>query len=437
MLRLSIVIFCLLIGSGALFGQEEVRSSLTGGTAFHNLVQQVAGPSAGGNHYNFRIGQSDWYLASRFATEYNSNINLSQTNALADIVLRPAIDLRVYWQATQRNYLAAKFSFEYDKYIFNPNYDQFSLGVDPDTIFEFNVFVKDDVKIRFYDRPSTQRNAANDSTLANVQNYSLIQNIIGMAVTWDINKFILQVGVERNDQRSLNSNFGGLNTYGYLEYADLSMKVNPTLFVGMRATVSQTYYLDSVLNSNQNTSLGVYAQGRLSRNTGYRIEGGIQSITFGDTGNAPTSTNAVATNPDGSTNLTANSQGGNFFGPYFTMGIQSRLNRYFTHGFNSTIQAVPGTTSNFVYLYGFEYNLNWRLNRHVNSSLSMFYQYGIQSGDVDAERYQQYGIKLRFDYYIVRNINIYTEFGAIVRASDLDDRSYNQLRAVLGLQYAF
>ncbi|MEO8204681.1 MAG: hypothetical protein ABI615_00775 [Chthoniobacterales bacterium] len=416
--------------------QESVRSSMAGSKAFHNLVQEVAGPSNGNARYNFRIGQSEWYLGARFSTEYNSNINLSQTNPLPDIILRPGLDLRVRWQATQRNYLAAKIGFEYDKYIFNPDYDQFNLGIDPDTVFEFTFFVKD-FRIKFYDRPSTQRNAAQNSTLANVSNYSFLNNILGMSVIWDLNDLIFEAGIERNDQRSMNSNFEGLNNHGYLGYLTGSVKLNPTLFVGMRATVSNTMYESSVLNNNQGATLGVFAQGEITKYTGFRIEGGMQILTFSDTGLPPDNSAAVVNNPNGETNITQNSGGGNFIGPYLTMGMQNRLNNYITHGLALSLQATPGTTSDYVYISAINYNLGWNMNKKVNVSFSTFFQYGIQSGTEDAEIYEQYGATLRFNYYIVKYANIFTELGFIVRASDIDDRSYNQVRALLGLQYAF
>ncbi|MEO6054247.1 MAG: hypothetical protein ABIP97_09565 [Chthoniobacterales bacterium] len=420
------------------YGQEGTRPSQAGSVAFHHLLQEVAGPSSGNDRYNFRIGQSEWYLAARFSTEYNSNINLSQTNAIPDIIFRPALDMRVFWKMTKRNYLAAKFSVEYDQYMSNPSYNQFQLGVDPDTIFEFNMFIHNDIKIRFYEQPSTQRSAANNSTLANVQSYSIFNNIAGVSVLWDLNRVTLQAGIERSDQLSMNSNFQGLNSYTYTGYLTASVMLNPTLFVGGRLSQGITTYDSSVLNNNQNTTAGLFAQGQLSRYTAFRIEGGLQVLTFSDSGLPPDNTTPVNFNPNGQTNVTQNFGGGNFVGPYLTWNIGNRLNKYFTQGLDASLQATPGTSSNYAYIAGLNYNLSWRMNKKVNVSFNTFFQYGIQSGDSeDTGTYEQYGAKLRFDYFLVKYLNIFTEFGVIVRASELDQQSYNQLRAILGLQYAF
>lgn len=404
----------------------RTRSSLASADA---LAAQQFTPS---KSYTTRLGPIHFRLVPLFEVEFNSNVNFSPDNPISDLILRPGLTMDFDWVITEKNRLTLNIGLQYEKYLRSVDRDDSGFLMKPDTVLSYSVYTGDFI-ITLYDRPTIDQEPGGDPSLVNTAPYTRLANALGLSVVWDLNKLILSLVGERQDVMSLNGNFSGLNAVSYVGQFSAVYLVTPTLSAGPFAVISQTTYQEAVLNNTNTTQLGMIANLTLTRYTTLSVSGGLQVMEFADTGTPGLEFQTTSTGTID--NVTGTAGGGNFIGPFFSVGITNQLNRLFSHSLTVSLQPQASSVSNYSQVFSVNYGLTWRMNRLVDANLSLDVAHGQVSGT--APDYQRAEIKTGLTGQLTPSIGWKMELGYRLETQSEGQGNIAQTRCILGLDYAF
>lgn len=415
-----LAVFC---ASSFVEAQDIARPSL----GMQRAAYPLASPTIPASRYNVKLGPVKMLFNAGMGVQYNSNVNVSQGNPQPDLILQPRVGAGIYWPITKLNKLRLNVQLGYDYYLQNPDLGGNVLIVDPSTEFLFNLFVNvPNLKITFFDRPSVSVNPVDNSTLSNATNYAMFFNTAGVDVTWDLNDVELGIGYSNFFTYSLGNNadeFNYMNRFVNQLYGDASFLVLPYLRLGIEGSYAYTTYLEgsspgvNALNNNDNATLGLFVEGKVSQYLDYTGGVGWQLVTFNE-----------SNNPENTGNSSA---------PYFYFTIDHTLNKYFSHRLTSGFESAPSSQSNFVQMFYAQYAFNWMLIRDWSLGGSAYYQNGQESAGPNSENYDRVGATISLNYQLTKHwvLNIY--YGITSKASDVLSDSYNQQIIGLNATYNF
>jgi hypothetical protein len=393
------------------------------------------------SNYNVRAGPVQMAFSTSMGVAYNTNVNLSEQDPIADFVLTPRVGMNLYWPVTRLNNLSLNLGLGYNYYLNNPDLGGQYLLVSPATEIMFNLYVRD-VRITLYTRPSITENSPEDPTLTDVIDYTVFNNVAGIDVMWDLNDVMLGVGYANQMRYSLNDEYSYWNSISNQIYANASMLVQPFLRLGVEGSVYNTTYLDprsrartepgetaaeeqavdrsrraNNLNDSVGYTLGLFGMGNLTRLTAWTAGVGWQVITF-DEANNPLNT-------------------GNASNPYFYLGVTNELNRFYTHRFGASFESQPSFVSNFVETLSFSYGFDWALIRNWSLNGGIFYQHGLGSPGPETENFDRLGLNVSLGYQVTKNLVARFYYSVIDTGSTVITDSYNQQIFGLNLTYNF
>jgi len=402
------------------------RGSMASSSAF--AAQQMV-PN---NSYTTRLGPVLLRVIPRFEVEFNSNVYYSPDDPIADLILRPGLAFDFDWVITEKNRLTLNLGMEYEKYLRAVDRDNNGFRLKPDTLLSYSLYTGDFV-ITLYDRPSIEQEPSADPSLVNTAPYTRLANTLGLSVVCDLNKLILSAVVERQDIRSLNNNFSGLNATTYVGQLSAMYLLTPTLTLGPFGMVSQTAHPENALNNSTMMQLGITADQALTRYTTLTISGGLQIMKFQDNGTPGLSFQTTSTGTID--NVTGTAGGGNFFGPFFSVEITNELNRFFSHSLSVGLQPQASSVSNYSQVFSVDYALTWRMNRQVDANLALNLQHGQVSGT--APSYDLAEIRTGLTGQLTPSIGWKMELGYRLEMQTEGMGTVAQTRCILGLDYAF
>ncbi len=420
--RLSFLLL-LLSGVTLLRAQDIARPSLGGQRAASPLSSMTIPAS----RYNVKLGPVKMLFNASMGTAYNSNVNVSNGNPQADLVLSPRLGVGLYWPMTKLNKLRLNLQLGYDYYVNNPDLGGQVLIIDPSTEFLFNLHVNvPNLKITFFERPSVSVNPVDTGTLSNTQNYAMFFNTAGVDITWDLNDVELGVGYSNFFAYSVGnsaSDFNYLNRFVNQVHADASFLFLPYLRAGIEGAGPYTSYLEgsdpgsNALNDNTGYTLGLFVEGKVSQYIDYTGGVGWQVVDFSESNNPQNTGNSSA--------------------PYFYFTLDHTLNTYFSHRITMGFETAPSSESNYVQTFFAQYGYNWMLIRDWSLGGSAFYQSGADSPGPNSEDFDRVGGNVSLNYQMTKHWVLNIFFSITGKASDVSDDSYNQQIAGLNVTYNF
>lgn len=387
----------------------------------------LASPTIPASRYNVKLGPVKMLFNAGMGVQYNSNVNVSQGNPEPDLILQPRVGAGIYWPITKLNKLRLNVQVGYDYYLQHPDLGGNVLIIDPSTEFLFNLFVNvPNLKITFFERPSVSVNPVDNATLTDAQNYAMFFNTAGVDVTWDLNDVELGIGYSNLFTYSVGNNAGDynyMNRFVNQIYADASFLLLPYLRLGIEGSYAYTSYLQgsspgvNALNNNDNSTLGLFVEGKVSQYVDYTGGVGWQIVDFNE-----------SNNPENTGNSSA---------PYFYLTIDNTLNKYFSHRITTGFEAAPSSQSNFVQMFYAQYAFNWMLIRDWSLGGSVYYQNGQESPGPNSENFDRLGATINLGYQLTKHwvFNIY--YGITSKTSDVLSDGYNQQILGLNVSYNF
>lgn len=437
----------MLIASAGVYGQDAVRPSLAGQEASDARQEDVSRIP-----YNLLLGPVRFRVGASVGVEYNDNINYSDdgkavvvgplgatvisANPQDDVIVTPNLTIDAIWPITQLNTLRLDLGIGYAFYLDHSGNDTNYLLVAPKSQLAFDIFVGD-FRINIHDRIQVQQDPIQEGALSNVANYGRFENTAGISVLWDLNKLLFQAGYDHYNFISTTNQFRYLDRNSEIVYGSAAFIVNPTITIGAEGNAVFTRYDQTVLNDNQEYSVGGFVEATLTNNLKVRAAGGYQWIDFDH--------NFV-----------------NFrFGPfsfivpdnkdsrdYYVNGlIGHRINAQLSQTVSAGHENQLGVNSNFITLNYVRHTLTWNLIRNTLLSTEFFFEDAEESGGFagifspvplgTGEHFHRIGGAITLGYQLTPHVTLGVRYQGTSKDSNLLLRDYNQNRVSVDGTYSF
>jgi hypothetical protein len=418
--RRALVAAAVLLLSGILTparGQEAVRMSMASAEAAE--ARRRAASSIG--YYNLKLGPTAWNFGTGLGLEYNSNVYNTELNPKGDFILSPQINTRMLWPVSDQNSLNLVFGGGYSSYVNNPSLDR--AFITPGSELSFDLYTGD-VWINLHDRFSINEYSYQDPTVVGVGNYSQLQNALGVATTWDLNKGIVKVGYDHVNYDSLsggNQNLGSLPS-GYSEVfsASAGFALKPGMLLGVEVGDSLINYTTTTTNtpySNANQwNLGGFYDAPLSEYIHITAHAGYSVYS-----------------PAGGGGTMA---GGDFSGIYAELDVTHRINQYVSYTLSGGRTVSVVFSGGTIDRYYASWQANWAILRKLTLGTSFTYEEGT---DIffGGETYTQYGPGISLSRPITANLTSSLGYQVYLRDSNLPGLNYTVNVVSLNFNYTF
>src|SRR5437870_1595349 len=265
----------MLVATAGVYAQDAIRPSLAGQEASDARQQDVSRIP-----YNLLLGPVRFRVGASVGFEYNDNVTYSEVDEQDDFIITPNLSLDAIWPVTQLNTLRLDLGVGYSFYLDHSQYDTDTILIAPKSQISFDIFVSD-FRINIHDRMQLQQDPIQEGALSNVVDYGRFENTGGISLLWDLNKLLLQIGYDHYNFVSTTSAFDYLDRNSEIFSGSAAFIVNPTITVGAEGNAVFTRYDQTVLNDNEDYSVGGFVEAQLTNNLKVRAAGGYQRIEIG------------------------------------------------------------------------------------------------------------------------------------------------------------
>jgi hypothetical protein len=375
-------------------------------------------------YYNLRLGPTAWNFGAGLGVDYNSNVNYTESNPEGDFIFRPQINTRMLWPVSELNSINLALGAGYSAYLNNPNLDR--LFITPGSELSFDLY-SGDFWINLHDRFSITENSYQDASVAGSGGYSQIQNALGVAPTWDLNKAVVRGGYDHVTYTSLNSgnsqNTGGQPS-GYSEIfsASAGYALKPGMLLGLELG-------DSIINYTKTTVNTPYSSANQ-----WNV-GGFYDTPVSDYIHFTAHAGYTVYSPE-SGQTTTTTAGSEFNGMYAQLDIKHRVNEYVDYTLSAGRSIDIAFWGGTVDQYLVNWQANWRILRQVTLGTSFNYIHGTQLY-TGGETYDQYGPGISLNRPIMAKLSSSLGYQIYWRDSNQRGRNYTVSIVSLNLNYAF
>ena len=395
----------LFLSALAAHSQEALRMSLASADAAE--ARRKAAATIG--YYNLKIGPTAWRFGAGLGLEYNDNVLLTQENQLDDLIFHPEITAQMLCPITDNNAISLNFGAGYSAYVLHPELDRIYIA--PGSELSFDLYVGD-FWINLHDRFSITENSYQDPTVTGTGNYSRLENALGVAATWDLNKLILRSGYDHVNYVALSGNNGQPDGESELISASAGYALKPGMITGMELGVGLIHYTgtNAFFSDAKQWSAGLFFETPISQYLRFR-----GSVGYTDY--------APEKSPDST-------------GVYAQIDIQHRVNQFVDY------TLTGGRSINFAF-YGGSVDLsyarllaNWKIMRKVSIGTSVNYDHGSQIGS-GGETFDRYGAGITLSRNITSKLSAILGDQFYWRTSNIADREYVNNIVSVNFNYAF
>jgi hypothetical protein len=403
-----------------LAAQEALQTALEG-----DRSAQARQLKSGSNTDRIKAGPLEFNVGLSFETEFNDNVNSSETQRESDVIFRPQLDLHSFLPVTKTGQLSLGLGIGYAAYL--DNRDLSHLFIRPDSELAYDVAVKDFV-FTFYDRFDYSREVESVGALSGVSEFPRFENTAGMRITWAPSRWMYQAGYAHYNFVPKDEDFSYLDRASEQFYARVAYGFAPETRVGVEATVALTDYTSATRADNNNYSAGPYTEWRVTEWITLSAHGGATYFNFSSVRATPGSPAAASYDLDSY---------------YARFQIDHRLTQFISHGLSAVHQVEPGINqgSDFLESTELNYRVSWSLTKQVTVGAHVFYERGTepQNGSLAAttEEYQRVGGGPSASYRLSDRMTATASYDYTRRESNEAGRGYYQNRASIALRYQF
>jgi len=368
-------------------------------------------------HYNLAVGPLRLNVAAGVGLEYNDNVNLSDHDRQSDFIFRPSLNIDTVWPISDLNTLRFSLGMSYAKYFDHSQYDTRGVLFSPNSELALTAMVGQ-VSITVRDRFSYQEDPYAIPAISNQAVFRRYENLAGIQADWDMNSIThLTAGYNHYnlwviDEPVFEEASHSIDTF----YVRPSVKVAPTVTVGVDASASYIQYNTDYFNDGTSVLAGPYVDWAVTDSTRFYVEGGYQD--FLDNGGG-TIGNVADKNSY-----------------YIKAELDNRLTDYFNQrlSFSKTIEA--GFTSQYYELWHVEYAADWKLTPSLVLDPVLFYEHYKTSGGI-SENGDEFGTDIGLRYILTPSVTVGADYRFVLNDASLPDSSYYQNLVLLSLFYNF
>jgi hypothetical protein len=406
-------IFALLAGSlPAARGQDAVRMSIASAQAAE--AQRRAAATVG--YYNLQLGPTYWNFGTGLGAQYNSNINLTDTDRESDLIFTPQINTRMLWPVSDQNGLNLTLGAGYSAYVQNANLDR--AFITPGSALSFDLYIGD-FWINLHDRFSILENPYQDPTVAGSGNYSQFQNAAGVSTVWDLNKVVLKSAYDHVDSVPINGSQGQstLSEEVFSLWAGYTLEPKVLLGLAGGASVVNEGNTSTVtgLENGVQWNVGPFFEAQASEYIQVSVNAGYTEFVPGSGGNVSSS---------------------DLSGGYAQASITHRLNQYVSYslaGGRILSFSLYGTASD---MYFANLGATWNLIHKVSLGTSFSFYHGTPTSSYN-ETFDQYGPQVTLSRPLTAKLSSSLSYQFYLRDSNQANRSYSVSLVTLNLNYTF
>jgi hypothetical protein len=392
--------------------QESLRMSLASSAAAE--ARRRAAATIG--YYNLQLGPTAWRFGTSLGLEYDSDINYGPAGQ-SDFIVRPQINTQLLWPITVQNSLNLNLGLGYSAYIENPRFNR--AFITPGSEVSFDLYVGN-LWINLHDRFSITEDAYQDPTVAGAGNYSQLQNALGIAPVWDLNKIIVRAGYDHVNYIELTGSAGRPDGQSEVFSSSVGYALKPGVLTGIEVGGALIRYTATGTNiafsDASQWNAGLFYETQVSEYMHFRASGGYTVYS--------PETSGVS----GAT--------GDFTGYYAQLGLSHKVNQYLEY----TLSA--GRSINFAFYggnideYYAQLNAQWKFMRKTSISTSLEYEHGSQVGFA-GETFDRYGGGISAGRPITSKLSSSLGYQFYWRGSDVAGRDYLSNIVSLTLAYQF
>jgi hypothetical protein len=371
------------------------------------------------------LGPVQFTLSTYLAATFDDNITESGVSPLSDVILRPGLDISLFWLATERSALQFSTDISYLQYVKQTQYS--GLQVSPNSALTYSVSFAD-ATLSFYDQLNYWRQVTTESALANIATLPRLDNTIGTRFSWAPGRWLVQLGYGYETFLSENAANNYLDRSTQNLFARLGWRLAEQSETGLEASGGLTSYRVHIQSDNDSVSLGPYAEWQLRPAIHLTLRGGPTFYYF-----QPSS---------------AGQPGGNLNSYYLGASISHQLTDFLAYQFNlrRDVQLGLNEGSNYIEQWTGNFSLTWAMTQRINLTASLTYENGTQPLPVAvlgpyvfeaSEHFERVGggpqIAWRFTDKLTTSLTYYYW----QRNSNLPGRGYNENIVSVSLSYAF
>ena len=388
--------------------QQAYRASIAGEQAAEAQARGLAAQRA-----NMQLGPVSLRYAASLQIQATDNVYNTSTDRQPDMYFQPQITTTAFWQATERNTLSMTLGLGYTEYIVASEYD--GVLIAPGSDVSFNLFIED-VVLNFHDRFSVSQDVQNNIGITGIGSFNRFENVIGVGMTWDLNKMVVSAGYDYDLLVPLQEGTLDQTRGSDLFYASAAFEVNPTTQAGLVLGGGLTEYTGNTYNDNQHVSAAVFLRSQVSDYSNLRLAAGYVFYNYEPGG---TLTN-----------------GGTLGAVFGDLSYSHRAASWFSHTLAVGRSLQPGLFSDLTDLVYARHSANWNLLRNISMTTSLSYEYEVDSVP-QKQRTSRYGCGISFGRTLTRHLNGSVGYQFYYRDSNTAGGTYPQNQLVLNMVYSF
>lgn len=378
-----------------------------------------------GGKRNLKVGPVNLGFGLTTIYEYNDNLNRSGVDPIADSIASAYLNISANYQVTETSALTLSTALGFDHYFDHPELSpyggDFVLNVLPGSTIAFDGKIGP-VYLVLYDRVSVRPAVQNNYTLDNRNVFGVFQNDIGLGANWAINsKLNLSTNYVHSDALALEDADKIYERTTDAVSASLAWSPTGTWTAGLEATHTWLSYPENYNNGGTLSNAGAFFAMPIGRSTSIRIAGGVQEFQFDD--------------PDASTiNKTGDTSDLSDY--YYNVTVSNRLSSRVSHALNFGHESALNTDSNFITADYISYGVGIIAWSGSRVSISGYYESAEDSGGVNAEDINQWGLDAYLSHQITQTVRAGIGYHYGIAESDLANRDYTQHAFSLDLNWA-
>jgi hypothetical protein len=275
-----------------------------------------------------------------------------------------------------------------------------------------------EVSLTVRDRFSYQEDPYAIPTISNQAVFRRYENLAGLQADWDMNSIThLTVGYNHYnlwaiDDPALEEASHSIDT----AFVRPSVKVGPTVTLGVDASVSYIQYDTSTFNDATSVLAGPYIDWAITDSTRAYLEGGYQDY-----------------HSDGGGSIGDVGDNNSY---YIKAEFDNRLSDYFNQRLSFSKTTESGYTSQYYELWHVEYAADWKLTPGLVLDPVLFYEHYRASGGA-SETGDRFGTDLGLRYILTPSVTLGADYRFVLNNSNAADSNYYQNLVLLSLFYNF
>jgi hypothetical protein len=434
-----------LAGAASLPAQDALRMSMASEASA--AARRQAAATLG--YYNLKLGPTGWRFGAGLGILWSDNAGLAAGGfggggglGKSDFVFSPTVNAAMVWPITDQNSLSLSTTAGYLAYASHSEWDRPFISSSSELAWD--VFIGN-VHLNFHDRVSMPiYSAASDPTLFGVGNYSRLDNVVGVAADWDLNKLLLRAGYDHENGVSLGSNKGYGDLQEEIFHGQATYKVLPEVTAGFESGAGLIGYRGGITSDDFQWNVGVTGDWLLSDYLSLNGHVGYTAYTMDRKG-----LGGGKTDYDGS---------------YFNLGLSHKVNRYVTYnlaggwtiasglggGYGSGYGGGFGGGTGGGYGAGYGSSLyggptemyfaslsaGWTIIKDIN--LNTYFSYSHGTGRIQgSDGFNYYGTGINLGRALTKKLSTSLGYSFYTRDSQLANAGYAVNTVMLNFNYAF